>query len=160
MTDYSFMRSGLGGSVERPLSEDDQTNINSMLTLFTSNAMMTGVKYSKICGRNGVSQEDVKYGLIFEVFEFTNRSTTMDDLNEIRNELKEEDDNEDNYEDIEEFIVPDDEIDDFTRVNIDDVSEENKEFVKKIHDYYDNWSSWNPSNRIEEILKNAIDTIN
>ena len=56
-------------------------------------------------------------------------------------------------------IVPDDKVDAFSRVNIENVSEKDKEFVKNIHDYYDNWTNWRPSNRIEEILKNAIDTI-
>ena len=157
MTDYSFMRSGGGTPPERSLSDEDQDKIHAILALFTSNGMINASEYSKICGRNGVTKEDVKYGLIYEVFEFTQRPSTMNDFEEICNEM--ENDVEDDDEDIEQYIVPDDEVDVFSRVNIDNVSEKDKEFVKNIHDYYDNWTNWSPSNRIEEILKNAIDTI-
>lgn len=163
MTDYSFMRSGRGQSVERTLSDEDQDNIRSILALFTSNAMINGAEYSKICGRSGVTKEDVKYGLIFEVFEFTQRPSTMSDLKELREEMENDDDDDDEdddgWEDMDDFVVPDEDVEEFKRVNIDDVPEENKEFVRKIHAYYDNWCNWRPSNRIEEILKNAIDTI-
>ena len=64
----------------------------------------------------------------------------MNDFEEICNEM--ENDAEEDDENIDQYIVPDDEVDVFSRVNIDNVSEKDKEFVKNIHDYYDNWTNW------------------
>ena len=60
------------------------------------------------------------------------------------------------------IIVPDEEIDNFNRINnnlLEKLSDENKEFVNKIHNYYDNWNNWNPTDTIETVLKNAIDKV-
>ena len=87
MSDYSFMRSGFSNLVEPPrLSEQDKENLEIMLALFTSNALINAAKYVEYCGRNGVTQMDVLYGLIYEVFEFLNRR----DLNEGMEEIREE----------------------------------------------------------------------
>lgn len=195
MSDYSFMRSGFSNLVEPPrLSEQDKENLEIMLALFTSNALINAAKYVEYCGRNGVTQMDVLYGLIYEVFEFLNRRDLNEGMEEIREEyykmyeFSEEDDDSDEDEDEDEnenenieyqnsdtddnkniaerdfgelnnMIVPDNEIENFKRIVEEKITSDNREFVEKIHRYYDNWDSWNPETPLQISLRDAINKI-
>ena len=103
------MRSGFSNLLEPPrLSEQDKDNLEIMLALFTSNALINATKYVEYCGRNGVTQMDVLYGLIYEVFEFLNRNDLNEGMEEIRQEyykmyeFSEEDEGESNDEEVDE----------------------------------------------------------
>ena len=161
MSDYSFMKSGSNMVRTNPeLDENTEQNIMSMLTLFTSNALINASEYIKICGRNGITKEDIKYGLIFEVFEFIKNPNLLDDLNEVEEELlKEDTDNDEDWEDVDENdnIIPENKLDEFSRIDINNVEAKDKDFVIKYHNYYDSWDDWVPSNQLETILKDAID---
>ena len=65
MSDYSFMKSGLGNTNEssNTLSSGDLENIEILLSLFISNAIFNASKYVTHCGRNGVSKIDINYAL-------------------------------------------------------------------------------------------------
>ena len=161
MADYSFMKSGSDMIRTNPvLDENIEQNIMSMLTLFTSNALINASEYSKICGRNGITKEDIKYGLIFEVFEFIKNPNLLADLNEVEEELlKEDTDNDEDWEDVDENdnIFPENKLDEFSRIDIHNVKDKDKDFVTKYHNYYDSWGDWEPTNQLETILKDAID---
>ena len=167
MTDYSFMKTGRGIPTQPELNIEDEKYIASLLTLFTSNAIINASEYSTICGRNGITKEDVKYALIFEVFEFLKNPNIISDLQEIEKDIETEMDNEDddddqNWEDVEDSsnIVDDTDIESFSRITqtkFNTLDNSDKEFVIKIHKYYDGWDNWVPTNKLEEILKNAID---
>ena len=182
MSDYSFMQSGFSNLIEPPrLSEQDKENLEIMLALFTSNALLNAAKYVEYCGRNGVTQNDVLYGLIYEVFEFLNRNDINEGMDEIREEyykmyeLSDEDIEEDSEdeteldenEDIAEkdfgelnnMIVPDNEIENFNRIAEDKISDDNREFVEKIHRYFDNWEDWKPETPLQISLRDAINKI-
>lgn len=186
MSDYSFMRSGFSNLVEPPrLSEQDKENLEIMLALFTSNALINAAKYVEYCGRNGVTQMDVLYGLIYEVFEFLNRRDLNEGMEEIREEYYKmynfsEDDDEDDEEDCEyqdtendgntniaerdfgelnNMIVPDNEIENFKRIAEEKITPDNSDFVEKIHRYYDNWDSWKPETPLQISLRDAINKI-
>lgn len=200
MSDYSFMRSGFSNLLEPPrLSEQDKDNLEIMLALFTSNALINATKYVEYCGRNGVTQMDVLYGLIYEVFEFLNRNDLNEGMEEIRQEyykmyeFSEEDEGESNDEEVDEneakndgetnlenqdsdnegitndyerdfeelndIIVPDNEIENFNRITEEKITSDNREFVEKIHRYYDNWDTWNPETPLQISLRDAINKI-
>lgn len=190
MSDYSFMRSGFSNLIEPPrLSEQDKENLEIMLALFTSNALINAAKYVEYCGRNGVTQMDVLYGLIYEVFEFLNRRDLNEGMEEIREEYYkmynfseddeeyEDEDEEENYEDenqnyeddkniaerdfgeLNNMIVPDNEIENFKRIAEEKITSDNRDFVDKIHRYYDNWDSWNPETPLQISLRDAINKI-
>lgn len=178
MSDYSFMRSGFTNLVEPPrLSDQDKENLEIMLALFTSNALINAAKYVENCQRNGVTQMDVLYGLIYEVFEFLNRSDLEEGMDEIREEYykmyelsDEEDDSvededgntniaERDFGELNEMIVPDNEIENFNRISEDKINDDNREFVEKIHRYYDNWDSWTPETPLQISLRDAINKI-
>lgn len=87
MSDYSFMRSGTRSTEPSNygLSNDD---IIQMVNLFVSNAMISGSRYSKLCERNGITREDMEYGLKYEVLTFFDNPNLIQDLNEIKNDMK------------------------------------------------------------------------
>ena len=182
MSDYSFMKSGFSNLVEPPrLTEQDKENLEIMLALFTSNALINAAKYVEYCGRNGVTQMDVMYGLIYEVFEFLNRQDINEGMDEIREEyykmyeFSEEDDDEDDDENVDDkdnsniaekdfgelndMIVPDTEIESFQRISEDKIVDSNRDFIEKIHRYHDNWDSWNPETPLQISLRDAINKI-
>ena len=149
-------------------SDKQIENLKIMISLFTSNAMINAAKYVELSDRNGITQEDIEYGLKYEVFEFLNRPDFQESLEEVRKDYYKELENvelerqdaveDDNLEnDLEEFIVDDDEIDDFKRLDKEITNKEDKDFVSKLHNYYDTWDSWVPETPLEKILKNAIE---
>ena len=161
MSDYSFMKSGFNNVSEKKLtySDEDLENIEILLSVFITNAITNASKYIRFCKRNGITQEDILYGLRYEVFEFLNNKNLMDDIKEATEDYNNYK-NELDYEDDESLIVPDDEIDNFKRIEYEHINEDNHEFIEKIHLHFDNWNSWNPSDNFEKILKNAIDKVN
>jgi hypothetical protein len=200
MTDYSFMKTGFNTVNDTKEVEIDLENIEILLSVFINNALKNAAKYSTLCKRNGVTTEDIKYSLKYEVFEFLNTPNLKENIENARKEYYEDLENEeysdDEYSDdededgdkdkhkdeavgdeedgdeedgeddtsdkenIEDIIVPDDQIEDFKRVKDKYITDENREFVEKYHRYYDTWSEWTPTDKIEMILKNAIDKIN
>jgi len=166
MSDYSFMKTGFNNVKSKGLSEEDIENIEILLSLFISNAISNASKYVTHCNRNGVTKEDIQYGLRYEVFEFLNRTTIMDDIKKATQEynqyLDEHDDSdyEENEEELNSMIIPDNEINPFERINQDLICEQNKNFIETYHNHNDNWDSWIPDTPLNKILKNAIDKIN
>ena len=183
MSDYSFLRSGFSNLVEpTKISDEERKNIEVMLGLFTSNALINASKYATMCNRNAVTKTDMLYGLQYEVFEFLQRPNIEQGLREIKEEYeqmcKEEFDPED-YDSEEEYssndddeeldlkntgldklVVNDEETQEFSRISSEFVNDENREFVEKMHQYNDTWDEWSPQSDLERILKSAIDKIN
>lgn len=157
MSDYSFMKSGQSTILEKTsLSETELENIENMLSLFTSNAFLNAAKYVEYCERNGITKEDILYGLRYEIFEFLERPDILENLAEIEKEIMMENSSDDEL-DMEEYIIPDGELNSFERISDDKINDDNQEFVNKIHKYYDTWNAWEPKTPMEHILKNAID---
>ena len=172
MSDYSFMKSGLGSgneSTNSSLSMADLENIEILLSLFISNAITNASKYVTHCGRNGVSKIDINYALKYEVFEFLNNKNINDDIQKATEDYHaylEELDNNSDYDSEDaasssdaSFIIPDEEVDEFARINPELICDGNKDFIEKFHKHYDNWDSWEPESPLDKILKNAINKI-
>ena len=169
MSDYSFMKSGLGSGNEpskNTLSTNDIEHIEILLSLFISNAITNASKYVTHCGRNGVSKIDINYALKYEVFEFLNNKNINDDIqkatedyNDYLEELEEELDDANNSDTEESFIIPDEEVDEFAQINPELICDDNREFIEKFHKHYDTWDSWEPESPLDKILKNSINKI-
>jgi histone H3/H4 len=173
MSDYSFMKSGLGSGAEpsKPsLSSEDIENIEILLSLFISNAISNASKYVTHCGRNGVSKIDINYALKYEVFEFLNNKNINDDIQKATEDYHaylEELDEEESHDSEDDatssadatFIIPDDEVDEFARIDSSLICDSNREFIEKFHKHYDKWDSWIPESPLDKILKNAINKI-
>lgn len=162
MSDYSFMKTGFNMINSKPkLSEEELLNIECLLSLFISNSTVNAAKYVELSNRNGVTKEDLIYGLRYEVFEFLENQNIMEELDNIKNEIL--DDNSDiEDEDVSDIIVPDEEINCFERIEdskYDILSEDEKTFIEKMHRYYDNWDIWVPQSPLEDLLKKSLDKI-
>jgi len=151
MSDYSFMRTGR--NIQPQNTPIDPDRIMGMITLFIRNGMTNAAKYVEYCQRNGVTQEDVVYGLIYEVFEFLNDPNLSANIEQSIGEINETDEEDDDLDDI---IVPDEQIQGFSRITDELINADNEVFVNKMHNYYDNWEDWEPQDEIQIILKNAI----
>jgi histone H3/H4 len=184
MSDYSFLRTGFSNLAEPTrISDQERENIEIMLGLFTSNALINASKYATMCKRNAVTKTDMLYGLQYEVFEFLQRPNIDQGLQEIKEEYEqmckeefgsdEEYDSEEYEEEGEEgegldllntgldkLVVNDEETPDFSRIDDSLIDEENREFIEKMHQYNDTWDDWSPQNDLERILKSAIDKVN
>ena len=161
MSDYSFMKSGHGNGVGRHIEPEQETNILVLLAMFSSRAMENAAKYVDYCGRDGVTATDVVYGMRYEVFEFTQNPNNQQDSIEIEAELDAiEDDSDDDWEDIDDIIVPDGEIESYCRINPALINDANRDFVMKMHRYYEQWDQWVPDTPLLEILKRSIDKAN
>lgn len=168
MSDYSFMKTGSNNNniiEDTSLTDSELESIEVLLTLFTSNAISNASNYVKYCNRNGITTTDIIYGLKYEVFEFFKRNTLEKDIESMTKDYetsKYEDEGEDDDEG-EPVATGEDEdedenkLDQFERILIKDINNENKDFVEKIHMYYDSWEKWIPQTPIEHILKNSID---
>ena len=186
MSDYSFLKSGFSNTDVEQQETLSEIDIVALVLLFVENAMKTASKHTIICKRNAVTKTDVTYGLIYEVFNWLKRPTLIKDFQEIKNEIEneaaeeeaeyndgaedkdngaEKDDDEDeddddsngDFENIEDIIVPDEYVDEFERISIQ--NDDNKEFLEELYSHYDNWPNWVPQNNIEKSLKSSIDRI-
>lgn len=167
MSDYSFMKSGLGSpGVQSPaISEVELENIEILLSLFMTNGIDNAAKYVAHCKRNGVTVMDISLGLKYEVFEFLKRKNLMNDIQKeteeyrkFKEELSDEDES-DEEEDEDSAVVPDEEVEPFSRIKPEYIDDSNRDFVNKMHEYYDTWDSWEPDTPFNKILKNAINKI-
>lgn len=165
MSDYSFLKSG-GSTLVEPMKMTDKEieNIELILGLFVSNSIKTAAQYVEYCGRNGITKEDIRYSLRFEVFEFLKRPDFLEGIEEIKQEMLNEDDEDGDESDENDnsMIIPEDELHSFERISQDKLNTlntQNREFIDKLHSYSNDWDQWTPVTPLEKILKNAIDKI-
>lgn len=144
-----------GRSIESQGPPLDPEKIMGMISLFIKNGMVNAAKYVECCQRNGITQEDIVYGLIYEVFEFLSRPNLQESIEEFLAELNNNEDYEKD-ENLDDIIVDDNQVESFSRINQDLITPDNEEFITKIHQYFDNWDSWEPQDQLEIIIKKAI----
>ena len=147
MSDYSFMRSGFDNLNHG--NNELMENMAAIVTAFTENALKTSAKYVEHSGRNVITTEDIKRGLILEMYLFKARNDNIQHIEEIKRVLFEETDEE------EEEII-------------DDMEDTGDEFelsscecllCQEINNIYNKWINFQPSTRIEEILQRHINSI-
>jgi hypothetical protein len=127
--------------------DKQQKEIIAMITLFTEHAIKNGCIYIKHSKRTQVTVEDLKRGLMLEVFLFTKRPGVVEKATEILTEIE----NYSESDDEEEFdIVPEDDEEEFEESNCDCA------FCTCMNDIYKRWDEWTPSNDVEKILHKHI----
>ena len=165
--DYSFMKTGFSLSQKKNDIDLTMANIYSIIQIFTSNAFQHSSEYVRISGRNTITQEDMRYGLINEFFEFIKRnSEDINNIESIDKILK----NETNlfYSSDENDIYSDDDLeinleeysdneDIFKRVDKNSINDNDDYFfIEKLHNYVDQFADWQPRCDIEKILRDSI----
>ncbi len=147
MTDYSFMKSGFNNLTQD--NTDYIQNLSSILVAFTENAMETASKYVKHSKRNHITSEDLKRGLMMELFVFSQRENLQSQVESIKKYLYEDEDSDDEEEEVLEV----EDIDEFSE------SKCNCILCQYINNIYTHWNSYTPKSHIEEIIKSHINNI-
>ena len=149
MADYSFMKTGFDLTEPTTIGEQ-QKQIVALIALFTENALRNACVYIKHSPRTQVTTEDIKRGLMLEVFLFTKRPGVVEKAKEIKNELE----NYENSDDDESHIVDSDEEEEEFAPNLCNCA-----FCTCITDIYKRWDDWTPSTAIEKILHKHINNM-
>lgn len=142
----------------------DNDDLFMLITLFTSNSITNAKRHIELCNREVITKEDLRYGLIYETFEFLNNPNLQDEMDKIRNAFDDIDDDDDDEEDIdvlfENNIVPDEDIVSFTQLDKFEIckipKQKDREFLQKLYKHYNSWVSWEPESPFEKILYSAI----
>jgi len=113
-----------------------------ILTPVLESSMILAAHYTKACGRNTVTAQDVKYCMRFCARELVGKH-----IGTLFPELQGED-SEDEASDVEEV---DEDEEPFTRYEGTDPQ------LIAVNNAYDTWAEWSPTNPIEKLLKNAVD---
>ena len=150
MGDYSFMKSGFDN-----LESKDETleNVGSMVMVFMENAIKSADIYVKHAKRKELTPEDIKRGLMLEVFFMKNRPNMMEQCDEMKKKLQEIIREEENSEEI---IIDEEE---------DIVEEEFSESKCEcpmcgcFNTIYARWEKFTPELPMEKILAKHIDNI-
>ena len=86
MADYSFMKSGFDN-----LESKDETleNVGSMVMVFMENAIKSADIYVKHAKRKELTPEDIKRGLMLEVFFMKQRPNMLEQCEEMKKKIQE-----------------------------------------------------------------------
>ena len=147
MADYSFMKSGFNNLAQD--NTDYIQNLSSILVAFTENAMKTASKYVKHCKRSHITSEDLKRGLMMELFVFSQRENLQTQVESIKKYLFEEEEEEEE----EEEVIEVEDGDEFSESKCNCIM---CQYVNNIHTH---WESYTPKSQIEEIIKTHINNI-
>ena len=154
MSDYSFMRSGFDNIQDAVDEEEMKKNIVAIIVKFSEGAMRTAAKYvSHSQTRNVVTPEDLKRGMMLEMFLFKHRNNLLHEVEVLKEELFNEDDEDDEGEYGYDGDSDDDEPVEFS---------ENActcPICNSIKNIYTTWASLEPSSTYESLLKQHIESM-
>ena len=147
--DYSFMRSGFNTVQEVVNEEETKKNAISLIVAYSEGALCSAGKYVTHGKRTVVTPEDLKRGMMLEMFLFKRRDDILEKANQIKEELfnTESDDETDDMDLVEE-------CDDFKE------SDCNCALCKCMNAIYTRWDSWEPDTEFERIFQKHINDMN
>lgn len=149
--DYSFMRTGFD-PVNAVVEEDDtKKNTISLIVAYAEGAMRTSSKYIMHGKRRVVTPEDLKRGMMLEMFLFKCRVDILDKAENIKSELF-GDDGEEEEEDMDDAIC--EEAEEFTE------NECKCSLCSAINTIYSKWDVWEPTTSFEKIFQTHINNMN
>ena len=109
-------------------------------------AMVLASQYAKSTGRDIVSARDTHYAMRYCARHITGTTTgsLFPEVYEV--------DSEGGSEDEEDYVVPDEDVPEFTRYTGDD------ELMNSVNECWDTWDEWEPQSVAERLIKNAVDS--
>ena len=149
MSDYSFMKSGFNTLEDN--NKYDPNDVVATILHFIEHATRSASIYVKHSDRNSVTPEDIKRGMMLEIFLFSKRVNIEQNIIDIKNDLNNHSSDEEEEEEID--FCPEDEMDSFKE------SPCNCAMCKCLNTIYTRWEKWTPVTKIEHILKKHIDNI-
>jgi histone H3/H4 len=123
--------------------EDFLKKAIDIVTPVLESSMILAAHYTKACGRNTVTAQDVKYSMRFCARELVGKH-----IGTLFPELQDSDEDSE-CSDVEEV---DEDEEPFTRYEGLDPQ------LVAVNQAYDTWSEWVPTSPIEKLLKNAVDS--
>ena len=153
--DYSFMKSGFNNLIE-PSKPDPNLLLEttSMVSAFAENAIQNAALYVQHCGRNIVTEQDIKLFLKNEALVFLNRPNILSSIEKWKKNILEDmesGDLESDIEDDELFVNEISEVDEFK------YSECDCEYCKQVKLIDAKWCNWIPNAPLELAIKKVID---
>lgn len=148
MSDYSFMKSGFNNLVTQQ-DENFEQNITVLIATFASEGLKHASRYvSHHKTRYLITPEDIKRGMMLEVFIFKNRPDLVDKFDEILRIISQESDSDSDEEEIEES-------------NEESYTENDCScpICKCMNSIYSRWERFTPTSPLEQIIKTNIDKI-
>ena len=156
--DYSFMKSGFNMVAS---SDYDEAEMQQNIVVLVSTFMTEGVKHASYYldhhpTRNVITPEDIKRGMMLEVFLFQNRPDLLQRTDEIKALIY----NSDDADDADDADSDDDDEDVDVDVDV-EFSENGCEcaICKCMNNIYTRWANWTPKTPFETIIKKHIDEI-
>ena len=131
----------------------------SMLSILNEEAIKSGLKFAKCCGRHYVTPQDIILALKYETHAFWDKDIDerfVERLREERTHTYETDEEDTGEEDTGEEDTGEDADDEMTEVSCDFVSGD-KSFYDKVMSINNGWSSWCPDDGVKQLLKQAIE---
>ena len=158
MSDYSFMKSGFNNLITNE-TEDLERNVTILVATYATEGLKHASRYiTHHKTRNKITGEDIKRGMMLEVFLFNNRPDLIDKLEEIKTLIAGDDDDDDDDSDEDEDEDEDEEEDELEELEF---TENDCEcaICKCMNTIYTRWNNFNPTSQLEIIIKENIDKI-
>ena len=143
------MKTGFNNIIED--NTDDKMNIVATICHLSENALNTASHYVRHSGRNAITKEDIKRGLIMEVFLFGKRGNEMEEILKIKKDIEDNMDDDDKFD--ESYVLDDSEVMDFKNSSC------NCALCRNMNDIYDKWNNFTPVSDIDKIMKKHIDNM-
>jgi len=132
---------------------DEAFDMASVMTLFTKKGLQNSSCYVKHSCRPSITAEDIKRGLMIEMFLFSKRPDLLPEVQEVKKALKGDSDS-DNDSDNEDYEIP--QTDDNTPFSLSPCP---CALCKSMNDIYIKWNTFQPSSVIEDILYRNINKV-
>ena len=139
-----MMKTGFGETS----GEYENAQANALIGILTpvlEKSMLFACEYSKACGRDAVTGEDMEYAIKYCAMHKVGES-----IGSMFPDIYEDQEDSSDEESVEELSPEDCPV--FERYSGEDPT------FKAMNDAYDRWDEWQPQSPVEEMLKNAINS--
>jgi len=139
-----MMKTGFGES-SGAYEERQLDALADILMPVMEKSMLLASQYSHACGRDVILPQDVEYAAKYCAMHTVGQDVGMSIMDEEEEDEDEESDGDDDLEVVEEEDCPE-----FTTYQGDDPT------LLAVNDAHEKWDTWEPTNPVEIMLKNAI----
>lgn len=146
--DFTFMRSGFNNLVE---PDETFENTAAVIMVFMENAIKTAGMYVSHTDRKEITPEDIKRGLMLELFLMGSRDDNLDKCLAMKQNVKEWMNNDtDEEEEEEEYDEEEQDEEEFEE------SQCTCAICNVMNNIYDRWDTFEPSTKIEQVIYNHL----
>ena len=144
------------GIIDTPNEDIDRVvllKIEATLMKFMENAVVLGAQYAKAAGRDTLTSKDIEYALKYNVHEFVQDDEFEKECDKYVKSKMSWADTEDSSEEEYDSEEEEEEEEEFTRAD-----NSSDPIIIKMNKYVDEWSDYQPTDRLQQIIKQSIDS--